>query len=61
MKSKEELNALKEEVETQNKQRRELTDGELEQVSGGAFPKNEVIQEVISIDDTGIVSANAVR
>ena len=36
MKSKEELNALKEEVETQNKQRRELTEEELEQVSGGA-------------------------
>ena len=37
MKSKEELNALKEEVETQNKQRRELTEEELEQVSGGAY------------------------
>ena len=35
MKSKEELNVLKEEVETQNKQRRELTEEELEQVSGG--------------------------
>ena len=58
MKTKEEMNALNEEVETG---RRELTDGELEQVSGGAFPKNEVIQEVISIDDTGIVSANDVR
>ena len=37
MKSNEELNALKEEVETQNKQRRELTEEKLEQVSGGAF------------------------
>ena len=37
MKSKEELNVLKEEVETQNKQRRELTEEELEQVTGGAY------------------------
>ena len=35
MKTKEELNALKEEVETLNKKLAELTDEELEQVSGG--------------------------
>ena len=35
MKTKEELNALKEEVETLNKKLHELTDEELEQVSGG--------------------------
>ena len=35
MKSKEELNALKEEVEALNKKLAELTDEELEQVSGG--------------------------
>ena len=35
MKSKEELNALKEEVETLNKKLCELTDEELAQVSGG--------------------------
>ena len=35
MKTKEELNALKEEVETVNKKLAELTDEELEQVSGG--------------------------
>ena len=35
MKTKEELNALKEEVETQNKKLHELTDEELAQVSGG--------------------------
>ena len=40
MKNKEELNALKEEVETLNKKLCELTDEELEQVSGGM--KNEV-------------------
>ena len=34
-KTKEELNAIKEEVETVNKKLRELTDEELEQVNGG--------------------------
>ena len=37
MKTKEELNALKEEVETQNKKLHELTDEELAQVSGGGY------------------------
>ena len=37
MKSKEELNALKEEVETLNKKLHELTEEELAQVSGGGF------------------------
>ena len=37
MKTKEELNALKEEVETLNKKLHELTEEELAQVSGG-FP-----------------------
>ena len=35
MKTKEELNALKEEVETVNKKPHELTDEELAQVTGG--------------------------
>ena len=35
MKTKKELNALKEEVETLNKKLHELTEEELEQVSGG--------------------------
>ena len=41
MKTKEELNALKEEVETLNKKLHELTEEELEKVSGGftEFPK----------------------
>ena len=37
MKTKEELNALKEEVETLNKKLHELTDEELAQVSGGVL------------------------
>ena len=36
-KSKEELNAIKEEVETVNEKLHELTEEELEQVSGGAY------------------------
>ena len=36
MKSKEELNALKEEVEALNKKLHELTEDEFEQVTGGA-------------------------
>ncbi len=39
MKSKEELNALKEEVETVSRKLHELTDEELAQVSGGAYDK----------------------
>ena len=35
MKTKEELNALKEEVETLNRKLHELTEEELEQVNGG--------------------------
>ena len=38
MKTKEELNTLKEEVETMSRKRHELTDEELVQVSGGVEP-----------------------
>ena len=38
MKTKEELNALKEEVETLNKKLHELTEEELTQVFGGLVP-----------------------
>ena len=42
MKTKEELNALKEEIETLNKKLAELTEEELAQVTGGAdVPKQE--------------------
>ena len=40
MKSKEELNALKEDVETVSKKLAELTEEELAQVSGGVLPIN---------------------
>ena len=39
MKTKEELNALKEEAETVSEKLHELTDGELTQVVGGARPR----------------------
>ena len=38
MKTKEELNKIKEEVETVNKKLHELTEEELEQVTGGGLP-----------------------
>ena len=38
MKTKEELNALKEEVETVSKKLAELTEEELAQVAGGVLP-----------------------
>ena len=41
MKTKEELNALKEEVETLNKKLTELTNEELEQVTGGEIQTDE--------------------
>ena len=37
MKTKEELNAIKEEVETLNKKLAELSEDELEQVTGGCY------------------------
>ena len=43
MKTKEELNELKEEVEALNKKLAELTDDELEQVSGGSVPKKDLL------------------
>ena len=38
MKTREEFNIIKEEVETVNKKLHELTDDELAQVSGGVLP-----------------------
>ena len=61
MKTKEELNALKEEVEALNRKLHELTEEELTQVSGGAYSKTEFVQNEIPIDNTEIVSSNDVR
>ena len=42
MKTKEELNALKEEVETLNKKLHELTEEELAQVTGGGWVYRDI-------------------
>lgn len=41
-KTQEELNALKEEVETLNEKLKELTEDELEQVTGGLYDHSDV-------------------
>ena len=51
MKTKEELNALKEEVETLNKKLAELTDEELEQVTGGV-PTVRVKEDDVAVLNT---------
>ena len=43
MKTREELNALKEEVEALNKKLRELTEAELAQVTGGDVTSSNVV------------------
>ena len=47
MKTKEELNALKEEVETLNKKLHELTDEELAQVTGGSDAHRDAVKNGI--------------
>ena len=50
-KTQEELNALKEEVETVRKKLHELTDEELAQVSGGGYKPNGSESNVSEPDD----------
>ena len=50
MKTKEELNALKEEVETLNKKLAELTEDELKQVSGGGDYQTQALLEMSLLD-----------
>ena len=57
MKTKEELSALKEEVETVSKKLHELTDEELEQVVGGApHGKVDFVHDTSTIVDAGVVA-----
>ena len=51
-KTKEELNALKEEVETLNKKLAELTEEEIKQVSGGTGPQLVKPRETLSLPKT---------
>ena len=56
MKSKEELTALKEEVETLNKKLHELSEEELSQVSGGVLPDGgKIVFGLSSFEPIGIV------
>ena len=50
MKSKEELNTLKEEVEALKKKLRELSDEELKQVVGGSM-KQKILPHELPLDD----------
>ncbi len=53
MKTQEELNELKDEVETLNEKIRELTPEELEQVNGGVLFLNDCIaREVVKVGNT---------
>ena len=70
MKTKEELNALKEEVETVSKKLHELTEEELEQVIGGVAHlgtntdvdrstiKKEIDASIAQIDDNALLPFN---
>ena len=63
MKTKEELNALKEEVEAVNEKLQELTPEELEQVTGGRFdgPIGEIVVAKFSADEALQVKAEGVQ
>ena len=58
MKSKEELNALKNEVETLNKKLAELTEEELAQVSGGGWVYQDIEISLESENGEGEKSRN---
>ena len=55
MKTKEELNALKEEVETVNKKLHELTEEELAQVSGGEGAEASTVKGASQLLNKGLV------
>lgn len=51
MKTKEELNVIKEEVENVNKKPHELTEEELAQVTGGADQDTSITDEPLLVTD----------
>ena len=51
MKTKIELNTIKEKAETENRQRRLLTDEEAEQVTGGVTPDPVTEKPELELDD----------
>ena len=52
MKTKEELNKLKEEVENESRKPHKLTEEDLEQVTGGLAPLSERVIETTVIEPT---------
>ena len=57
MKTKEELNALKEEVETVSRKLHELSEEELEQVNGGSLVPRDVLVFETAVSETTVASA----
>ena len=59
MKTKEELNALKEEAETLIKKLAELSEDELKQVSGGGSMKQKILPRNLDIEAAACVAPTA--
>ena len=59
MKTKEELNALKEEVETLIKKLAELSEDELKQVSGGGSMKQKILPQNLDIEAAAYAAPTA--
>ena len=57
MKTKEELNALKEGVETVSRKLHELSEEELEQVNGGSLVPRDVLVFETAVSETTVASA----
>ena len=57
MKTKEELNALKEEVEALYGKLRQLTEEELAQVAGGSSMKQKILQPYLPLGDGFVTPA----
>ncbi len=69
MKTKEELNALKEEVETVSRKLHELTDEELTQVNGGGYAYYKVkpgdtlavIAQYLGVSQSVLITLNGIK
>ena len=59
MKTKEELNALKQEVEALNKKLAELSEDELKQVSGGGSMKQKILPQNLDIEAAAYAAPTA--
>ena len=59
IKTKEELNALKQEVEALNKKLAELSEDELKQVSGGGSMKQKILPQNLDIEAAAYAAPTA--